>query len=587
MFQSLILFSWSLLAVFVGVTIVLFGSRLQNMFSRAIRGWVASSPDLRRAPSVTHERELTRVGDAAEKSGPKETDFTANFPSILFETKDGKIKNETIGSPNFFADLNLDQVIAGITAAKQEYNLAPFFHTSLSEISAISYRHQIFRDLENEVLFRQITEFALRMRAMREHLMRAEKLHYRYQKELWHLDAVDIYCDAVSSLSRDLGFADLQSSGLRTIHEYLRNYIGSARFESLLAESKKLKNELATVEYCMLLKGSGIEIRKYESELDYSADVESTFEKFKQGAKREYKAKFYPSADMNHVEAAILDLVAKLYPEIFVSLGKFGVGTVNYLDEAIKVFDREIQFYVAFLEYASTFKRAGLKFCYPKITGRSKEVYDYEEYDLALAQKLIRENADVVTNDFYLKGDERIFVVSGPNQGGKTTFARSFGQLHHLASIGCPVPGREAQLFLFDRLFTHFEKEENMKNLRGKLQDDLVRIHQILNEATPNSIIIMNEIFTSTTLKDAILLGTKVLEKIIDLDLLCVCVTFIDELASLGAQTVSLVGTVVPENSASRTYKVVRKPADGLSYALSVAEKYHLTYNCLKERIKS
>lgn len=363
--------------------------------------------------------------------------------------------------------------------------------------------------------------------------------------------------------------------------------MGSDVFRELLTETTRLKADLNGIRYCVLVKGDSVAVRKYAAEIDYSAEVELTFEKFKQGSVEDYRAKLPIRSGMNHVEAAILDLVAKLYPEVFSRLRNYCAEHHSYLDEKIARFDREIQFYIAYSEYIDRFKRRGLKFCYPILSSEDKEIYSYEGFDMALAHRLTSESRSIVCNNFCLTGKERIFVVSGPNQGGKTTFARTFGQLHYLASLGCAVPGSRARLFLFDRIFTHFEKEEDIKNLRGKLQDDLIRIHDILNQATSNSIIIMNEVFISTALMDAVFLSEKVMSRIVEMDLLCVWVTFIVELASSSDKSVSMISTVVPEDPALRTYKIVRKPADGLAYAVSIAEKHRLTYDCLRERIKA
>jgi DNA mismatch repair ATPase MutS len=316
-----------------------------------------------------------------------------------------------------------------------------------------------------------------------------------------------------------------------------------------------------------------------------SEEVEQTFAKFKQGAVKDYRVRFREHAECNHVEAQILDLVAKLHPETFFKLDAYCAHHDRYLDETISRFDREVQFYLAYLEYTATLKSQGLAFSYPRASARSKDVHADQTFDLALATKLVQDGAPVVCNDFYLTDPERILVVSGPNNGGKTTFARMFGQLHYLASLGLPVPGREARLFLPDRIFTHFEREEDIQTLRGKFEDELFRIHQILQHATGASVLIMNESFGSTTLRDALLVGTQVIERIIDLDALCVFVTFVDELASLSDSTVSMMSTVAAEDPAVRTFKVVRKPADGLAYAAAIAEKYGLTYESLRRRV--
>jgi hypothetical protein len=490
-----------------------------------------------------------------------------------------------VEQPAFFPDLNLDQIVAAITAGRDEYDLKPFFHAPLADVATIAYRHEVMRDLEKPRLLQSVKRFAQAMCGTRSDLAQIEKLHDRLQKQSWFLDAVERYGDAIDALLADLKAADLRSRGFSAFRDHVAAYAGSEGFRSLVAEMHRIKADLATVTYCLLIREGSVTVRRCDAEPDYGAEVQATFAKFQQGAAGEHQFKFSDFVDMNHVEAHILSFVARLHPEIFSALDNFCARHADYVDPKIRSFDREAQFYVATLDHIEGFRRAGLHFCYPELSPVSKEILSEGGFDLALAAALVQETRPVITNDFHLEGSERIFVVSGPNQGGKTTFARTFGQLHYLACLGLPIAGTRAQLFLFDRLFTHFEKEEDIRNLRGKLQDDLVRLHDILEQATPRGIVIMNEIFTSTTLRDAVFLGREILTRLIELDVLGVCVTFLDELASLGEATVSVVSTVLPDNPAMRTFKIVRRQADGMAHALSIAEKHRLTYARLKERL--
>jgi DNA mismatch repair protein MutS len=509
----------------------------------------------------------------------------SRFESILWERAPAGVDVDALEEPDFFGDLNLDQVLEAMVAGREQYELRPFFYAALHDVGAVRYRHEVLHDLEKPDVHAAIVEFGKTMQRMREHLEQVEKLHYRLQKQAWFLDAVEIYCEAVSALADELGSLEVASRGLRGLRDYLAAYVASAPFGSLAAETAALKGAIAEIRYAVHIHGARVTVSRYEGEPDYSAEVAATFAKFQQGATRSYLVRLPDFVEMDHVEERILGFVARLYPDVFGTLAGYCRRYSGFLDATVGRFDRELQFYLGYLELIAPLRSAGLPFCYPHVSARAKAESVEETFDLALAGKLSSEGKQVVTNGYYLEGPERVIVVTGPNNGGKTTFARTFGQLHHLAGLGLLVPGREARLFLPDRIYTHFEKEEEIETLRGKFEDELVRVHEILERATEASVIVMNESFSSTTLNDALYVGGEVMRRILAIGCLGVYVTFVDELASLSEATVSMVSQIVPENPAERTFTLVRKPADGLAYAWAIADKYGLSYDRLLERI--
>lgn len=503
------------------------------------------------------------------------------FGSVLFPGK--AVSPPAAEEPPFFRDLNLDQLVATVISGREEYDLLAFFHLPLASVEDVEYRHAVFRDLESREMRGSLKEFGERMHRVRSYLGLAQKQHYRLEKQRWFLDAAGLYCDAVSRLASALDESAPQSPALTGILAHLAAYISSDAFAALSRDVIAVRNGLDSVEYTVRINGARVTVAAYENEADYSDEIAQLFARFCQGDVESHLVKVPDPGSMDHVEARIAELAARLFPKEFQALQKFCSNHNRFLYDAIAAFDREIQFYLAYLDHIDRVTRRSLTFCLPELSDESKAEHVEGGFDLALAAKVGGERS-IVPNGYELDGNERILVVTGPNQGGKTTFARMFGQLHYLAALGVPVPAASARLVLPNQIFTHFEREEVVGSLRGKLEDELVRVRDILSEATSASVVVMNEMFASAALADALALGTDVLRQLIERGCLGVCVTFIDELSRLGEETVSMVAQVLPDDPATRTFKLVERPADGRAYAWALARKYGLSYEQLQER---
>lgn len=532
---------------------------------------------------------------------------------------DGEIPGEGAGpephrTPDqTLIDLNLHRAVADITAGKREYSLEPLFALPLANPEEVSFRQEIFRDLEEPALYQGLSAFARRLSAVRRSRAQAERASYPKERHRWHLDAVTGYCDALRGLAETLEAAPLTSAGLKGFRDWLRSHRESEPFRNLSRSQETLQKELGAVRFSVLLDLPDIEVRAWQEEEELEGPVYELFRKFRRGTSRNYLKDYPGSGSMNHMEAQILDRVALMYPDSFTRLESFFGTCRDFIDPGIETFDREAQFYLSVLDYLAPLQQAGLPLCYPRVwlpvsegaseeddrhehepddfarggIHRATEIFFRDLYDPVLARELISQGEETVTNDLHLLPHEQVLIVTGPNQGGKTTFARALGQQFHLASLGCPVPGREASFPYSPRVFTHFGKEEDLQELRSALEDDLHRLEEILEQAGPGTVVLLNELFSSTTLEDALVLSQRVLAELRRGGALTVMVTFLDDLAEDTPGLVSLVAGIDPRDRGARTFRVTRAPADGQSFATAVAARYGLTYGQLRERIES
>lgn len=516
------------------------------------------------------------------------------YYSCLFPSREQVPKEFTSQMPAFFKDLNLDQITLCAMEDYQKFDIAKHYYTILCDEETILYRQDAMRELEREEVLtaaKQLCEIVVAVSRLLPKLETSLQgqgpMENNSMTKGSFLNAAVKYIVALQNFAEKAKELDMRSAALHGFAEYLEQLFQTPNWKEFLEHTSRVRKAFDEANYCLLIKNTTIRLRKYEGQEAEGEYVRHLFDKFAQGATQEYGHKPNENAIAYHVESAILELLAKMYPDEFKDLSALCRNHSHFLDETVERFALEMQFYFSYIDYIAPIRRSGMLFCYPKFVPHAERVEAVECFDLALAHNRLADMQMPVTNGFYLDAPERIIVVTGPNQGGKTTFARSVGQLVLLSRIGLCVPGTSAALWPITSVFTHFEKEENVENGAGKLMDDLVRIKPMLEQADENSLLIVNEIFASTTLDDATAISRRVMKKLVDIGAMAVWVTFIDEMASFGPETVSMMSTVESDCEEVRTFHIERREADGLAHAMYIARKHGLTYEQLKGRLEA
>ncbi len=158
-------------------------------------------------------------------------------------------------------------------------------------------------------------------------------------------------------------------------------------------------------------------------------------------------------------------------------------------------------------------------------------MYDREGFDLALTHKPISEGEPVVRYDLSLESKERIFIVFGANQGGKSTFLRSVGLAQLMMESGMVVPAESLRANVFSGCFSHFRREEDRTLVSGKLDEELGCMSAIVDRMAPDALTLFNESFSATNQREGSEIARQIVSALVDQRIKAFFVTHLHEFA--------------------------------------------------------
>ena len=256
----------------------------------------------------------------------------------------------------------------------------------------------------------------------------------------------------------------------------------------------------------------------------------------------------------------------------------------------------EILFYVRWSELTDKIIAKGMPVCKAKILPPDERKCSFKEiYNLKLAINNVNgDEINIITNDIDFGDSQRIFILTGPNRGGKTIFTQAVGLAMMLAQWGIYVPAASAEISPCDNMFTHFPADENDTVDLGRLGEESKRLSEIFEAATSRSFLLLNESLATTSVAEGLFIAKDVVKAMRYLGVRCIFNTHMHELArSLdelngGVEGDSRVESLVTGvHDGERSFKVTVSPPQGVSYARDIAKKYGVTFDQIKAHLES
>ena len=504
-------------------------------------------------------------------------------------------KKTTVLSDETVKDIALFEVIEHMSTDAEERKFLKKLMTAIPcEPKDIIFRQQILKDLlDNEELCHSMKQVLENIKTLK-HFGGIKKAASDRDTTLYTLletlRELVVYVDVIEELDNLLSENKIGSDGLIALRDYIHKVITDEKFSVAKSDIQKMHEDLSNV------RGAVIGVN-FTPELDI--ENVTAIEFVPHGIRSKYtladvallsKASnpFNKYKSQDPLLAAITPKMEKHLKLHFFEIKRTLSKYVDYDNRFLIEMYEGLSFYIRSAELGRKLKSKDYEISFPEITGASDSTLDLKGfYNIRLA--FFGEN-NIVKNDFAFTKDEHIFILTGPNRGGKTIVEQGLGLISVMMSLGMFVTASSCTGLPFMNILTHFPIDENLTINYGRLGEEAKRIREIVKAAEKDTLILFNETFSTTSASDGLYLSKDLIRVLKEKGASVIFNTHIHDLAKEIPEMNkwdgqgNIVSLVMERKDDKNTFILKRAEPDSSSYARDIALKYGITYEQMTDK---
>ncbi|MFP4698371.1 MAG: MutS-related protein [Eubacteriales bacterium] len=534
-------------------------------------------------------------------------------------------------------DLSIDYICSELCNGEIERkNMKRLLTAIPNDVEVIRYRNSIYNDLKKSPDFcKEVEDILIKI----DFLARFKQNKKSWDKaSIWDLVSrlreLETYIECIIKLKKCIDDSNILSEGLNKLKDYINGIYNDSGFDEFQEDIKNIGYDMSTIKSISL--GINLDKELYPKEvgivsINNKYFKEMTFLKRFLNYHKEKQEGLLESFDdmafstppnenvdkglekmlntpsngnsgmsllthpfgqdvnpvMNNLTKLIEDMLSKNVKDLKDTLQKY----VNVSGYALVKLSDQIRFYLRFIELEKKINDLGLPTTMGEIEKVQGECNLQDFYNIKLALFYLKNNMenDIVKNELVFSKENRVYILTGPNRGGKTIFTQGIGLAFLLFNSGVFIPCSKGRMSLCDNIFTHFPADENKTVEMGRLGEEAKRLSEICKNATKDTVILFNESFATTSHTESLYIAKDVLKYLCDIGVRTCFNTHIHELAESVDEInkdvdseYKSVSIVMGLENGKRSYKTKISKPQGKSFARDIAYKYGITYEQLK-----